>query len=175
MWYLSKMSDFMVAQHHSCPQALRSVVSNSLMAQRRLKAHVFRTLSETHKRQKGKGLDSVAKAEGSCSDKCWRELSHTTPAHVQAQGLIQTQSKLPGANPLISIPALALPKPHWQFPHLSVGRKDFSKQSLCQLGHRNKTSLQMRTDLRVFGGRGEDPEATGFKLFDDSEEMVVFS
>lgn len=51
MWYLSKMSDFMVAQHHFCPRALRSVVLNSLMTQRRLKAYV---LGHFQKHIKGK-------------------------------------------------------------------------------------------------------------------------
>lgn len=123
MWYFSKMSDFMAAQHHFCPQPCRSVVLNSLMTQRRLKAYGFRTLSETYKRQK----------ENKKAEILWQRLS--TPAVRNAdkssvtqllptcklRDMIQTTSKPPGAHPPISILILALPKHHWQLSPVSGG------------------------------------------------------
>lgn len=114
----------------------------------------------TSKRKKEESWDSVAKTEGSSSEKCWGDLCCTTPAYLQAQGQDpkphQTHCCNPGTPPLISVLILELPKHHMQLPHVPGGVWRTApflnglEQSSCQLGPRNKTFLQMRADLYGF-------------------------
>lgn len=138
MWYFSKMSDFMAAQHHFCPQACRSVVLNSLMTQRRLKAYGFRTLSETYKRQK----------ENKKAEILWQRLS--TPAVRNAdkssihnsclRASLGTWSK-PHPNPLEHTHRLA--SSFWPCPN-TTGNFLLSLEVYKELLHFSKAQIKAR-------------------------------
>lgn len=61
MWYLSKMSNFVVARNQFCPQALRSVVLDSLMTQKRLKVYMFLGHFQIHIKEKKRKLRACGK------------------------------------------------------------------------------------------------------------------
>lgn len=155
MWYLSKMSNFVVAQNQFCPQALRSVVLDSLMTQKRLKVYVFRTLSDTYKREKKKAeslwqrlkLPAVRHSEESSVG----ELLPTCRFRDRIQSYIRNHSWNPGTPPLVSALILEFPKHHVQPSHISGGLwrtasfLNGSQQCLHQLGHGREKKTKQKT------------------------------